>query len=256
MKSVIKILAVSFTISIITACAHQPETLYSPEFKNIEAFSAQMSKDLQAGAEKLVGHSMYSKSEYNPKTGLLHFTTEIVPRDGFSAIYNSYNNYCVGKGGVFDGGRYGTNLCIDADTGTPLFFVYFRKQEGFDYAGGDNYLITADEATNETNGYKLLDIAKSAGFKTTREREIDAQWEEIGKHTAKANLLYFQENATVGTQVFCGMIINTRGTLVEVQTISRATAWVPRESLKQPKEFSDRSIELGFCEGYLTHFKK
>lgn len=254
MKSVLKIVALSSTITIVTACAYQSETLYSSEFSNIEAFSAQMSKDLQAGAEKLVGHSMYSKSEYNPKTGLLHFTTEIVPRDGFSAIYNSYNNYCVGKGGIFDGGPHGTNLCIDANTRAPLFFVHYRVQADFDYAGGDNYLITADEATNESSGYSLLSIAKSAGYKTSREREIDAQQELLRRQEAKAELLSFQQNATIGTKVFCGMVINTRGSLVQVQTVSRATAWVPRESLKLPIRFSDRFIELGVCESYIMDF--
>lgn len=256
MKNPLKILAASFSILFATACAHQPETLYSPAYRDIEAFSAQMSKDLQAGAEKLLGHSMYSKSELDPDTGLLHFNTELVPRDGFSAIYSSYNNYCIGRGGVFDGGRYGKNLCITADTGVPLFFVSFRKDEGFDYAGGDNFLITASEATHSKGSYKLLDIAKRAGFKTTRERETDAQWEEVRKHEARANLYQFQQNATVGTPVLCGMIINTRGTIVEVQTISHETAWVPRDSLKRPREFSDRFIELAMCADYLMRFKQ
>ena len=155
----IRSLGVVATLAIaLVACTHQNEIHYRDDHTSLEAFTADMARGLQAGADKYTS-ALHTKK--NVSNGVSLLQTEIVPRAGINAIVHSYRNYCEGQGGTFD-----QLYCYNGAENTPLFYIALESNGT--YAGYPIVIIRAFEPAG--NPDQVLAVAQQYGYKTRMQR--------------------------------------------------------------------------------------
>lgn len=195
-----------FTLFVLflfgVGCAYQTEIQYDKKFISLEEFTKEMVVELQAGVDKYTNALYAKKSE---SAGLSVYRTQLVPRAGTQAIFQSYRNYCEGISG-----RYKQGYCFKERESNPLFYIVANKIG--EYAGYPEIeVLTYESAGNpsavlqtaQKNGYRTDEQIHNAFVKEKMEkeqRERDALAQQAAIEAKQRQMLEARKELAVKTR--------------------------------------------------------